>query len=138
MSQANLALLAVPAAAAQVLGAGAVLPDLAAAAAAGQEAELKKIFESASGMASTILQSASAKTIGQVDQKTALETSLKAVNDQIAETKLARQYFTTTGNIFPLMKNVGIPIQKDILARSPGIDKIPADWVAPVETATGI
>jgi hypothetical protein len=135
MSQANLALLADRNAAQQVLGAGGVLPDLAAAAAAGQAEELKKIFDSAKDMATTVLQSATAKTIAFVDSKTALESSLKKVNGDIAEVAKAREYFNVTQNIFPLMKVCGIPVQKDILTRSPGIDKIPEGWTAPAASA---
>lgn len=135
MSQANLAMAANPAVLSQVVNAGGGdLPNLAAAVAAASTEEREKIMKSATAAATSILEAATAQAANFVNSKISLEKSLEKVNEDLAKVRRARAYFSATSNIFPLQKLIGIPTNREILARFPDIEKIPEDFVVVVET----
>lgn len=116
---------AIPGLASSINAAGGNLPNIAALAQESIAENQAKVLETLKGEAVSILQAATSKIAGLVNEKVALEKSLAANAKNTAEVKLAQDYFTSTNNMFPLRKLMGIPTPKDILARYPEIDKVP-------------
>ncbi len=139
MSQAHLAMAANPTVLSQVTNAGGGdLPDLASAVSAASAEEKDKIMKSATAAATSILEAATAQATNFVNSKISLGQSLEKVTDDLAKVKRARAYFSATSNIFPLQKLIGIPTNREILARFPEIEKIPETFVEAVSAATAV
>lgn len=122
---------AVPALTSSINAAGGNLPNIAALAQESISENQKKVLETLKGEAVSVLQAATVKIAGLVNEKVALDKSLATNAKNTAEVKLAQDYFTATNNMFPLRKLIGIPTPKDVLARYPDIDKVPEGWTAP-------
>lgn len=118
-----------------VAAAGGALPNIASLAQSAIDKNQEEILKALSAEAVGVLQGATSKIAGLVNEKVALDKALAKNAENTAAVKLAQDYFKATNNMFPLRKLIGIPTPKDVLTRYPKIDEVPEGWTAPVAPA---
>jgi hypothetical protein len=118
-----------PAASALLAGIGVNIGDTVSLAQAAQTEMLKKKTAEDAAILSGLISGYEAAAIANVSQQVTLEKQLAEKKKDLMDLARAKDYALAGSGNWPLKKQLGVPVPKDI--KEAKLDEVPADWTAP-------